>query len=176
MAIYTRDLTDPALRLYRRLSFEPISDGPYRSSYTDTDLADIPSAEFDLVCSTNGFFVWIADLAALFGEVQRILKPGGFYVFYDIHPFQRPWGDMEGEPTVDKAYGDTGPFSDSEDGPFNFHWTMGDLLNALADAGLSLSRLRECPPKEGSSWDGTWYFQAGLPVWLIGAAQKIAIE
>lgn len=35
------------------------------------DLASIPDAGFDMVCSTNGFFVWIADLAGVFAEVNR---------------------------------------------------------------------------------------------------------
>ena len=46
------------------------------------DLAPIPDIEFDLVCSTNGFFVWIADLAGVFAEANRVLKPGGHYIFY----------------------------------------------------------------------------------------------
>ena len=49
------------------------------------------NAEFDLVFSSNGFFVWIADLQLVLSEIFRILRPGGQYVFYDIHPFQRPW-------------------------------------------------------------------------------------
>ena len=137
-----------------------------------THLANIKSSEFDLVCSTNGFFVWIADLGALFAEVQRILKPDGLYAFYDIHPFQRPWDESNDVPAVAKPYYDTGPYADSESGPFYFHWMMGDLLNALADAGLSLRRLRECPDKDGSNWQGRWYPDAGLPIWLLAAAQK----
>ena len=58
------------------------------------DLGAIASAEFDLVFSSNGFFVWIADLQLVFSEIYRILRPGGHYVFYDIHPFQRPWKDQ----------------------------------------------------------------------------------
>ena len=45
------------------------------------DLGFAADATFDLVCSTNGFFVWIADLGAVFREASRILKPGGAYVF-----------------------------------------------------------------------------------------------
>ena len=40
------------------------------------DLAPLGDAEFDLVCSTNGFFVWISDLSAVFGETSRILASG----------------------------------------------------------------------------------------------------
>ena len=41
------------------------------------DLAPLPDNTFDLVCSTNGFFVWISQPARVFEAVQRVLKPGG---------------------------------------------------------------------------------------------------
>ena len=147
------------------------------------DLSSLGSAAFDLVCSTNGFFVWIADLDAVFGEVHRILRPGGHCVFYDIHPFQRPWKDLRTATEMEKSYFDTGPFARSEEGPHSFHWTMADLLNALAEAGLSLRRLRELPAADSRYWEGTGYApgtqpglldwrtnpMAGLPVWLLVA-------
>lgn len=58
-----------------------------------TDVRALPHGSFDLVVSTNGFFVWIAEPAALFTAVHAVLMRGGVYVFYDIHPFQRPWAD-----------------------------------------------------------------------------------
>ena len=61
-----------------------------------SDMRDLEDSSFDLVCSSNGFFVWISDLESVFSEVFRILKPGGCYVFYDIHPFRRPWESHKG--------------------------------------------------------------------------------
>jgi hypothetical protein len=76
-----------------------------------------------------------------------------------------------------KPYFDSGPFQGSE-GQINYHWTMADLLNALTDAGLTLSKIRETPAKP-RYWEGwpellDWKVNplAGLPVWLIVAAQK----
>ena len=77
-------------------------------------LSHIGNAEFDLVFSSNGFFVWIADLQAVFREIFRILRPGGHYVFYDIHPFQRPWKDQTMPIEVAKSYWETGPFRNEE--------------------------------------------------------------
>ena len=121
--------------------------------------------------------------SAVFGEVHRILRPGGHCVFYDIHPFQRPWKDLRTATEMEKSYFDTGPFARSEEGPHSFHWTMADLLNALAEAGLSLRRLRELPAADSRYWEGTGYApgtqpglldwrtnpMAGLPVWLLVA-------
>ncbi len=151
-----------------------------------TDLAAVADRSFDLVCSTNGFFVWIADLRAVYGEVFRILRPGGYYVFYDVHPFQRPWEDRNMSIEVDKPYWHTGPFRDEKEGTFEFNWTMADLLNPAADAGLVLRRILERPAGDSSFWEGTSYLpgnndglldwkenpKAALPVWLSAALQR----
>ena len=110
---------------------------------------------FDLVCSTNGFFVWIADLGAVFREVSRILKPGGAYVFYDIHPFMRPWKDQVMPIEMEKPYWETGPFQGSADGSFGFNWTLADLLNPLAQAGLTLKKVLESPAQDSRFWQGS---------------------
>ena len=154
-----------------------------------TNLQSLGDSGFDLVCSTNGFFIWIADLGSLFNEVHRILRPQGFYVFYDIHPFQRPWKDELSVIEMQKPYFRTGPFSKSEEGPYTFHWTMGDLLNPLAEAGFTLRRMCESAAENSRFWEGTGYLPgsqpslldwkinplAGIPVWLTVAAQKIPI-
>jgi ubiquinone/menaquinone biosynthesis C-methylase UbiE len=150
------------------------------------DLTPLPSETFDLVCSTNGFFVWIAQPARVFSEVRRILKSGGCYIFYDIHPFQRPWRDQVNPIQMEKPYWDTGPYTDDADGTFEFNWTLADLLNPLAEAGLVLRRIIESPAKDARFWEGHSYEpgmnstlmdwrgnpRAGLPVWLTVCAQN----
>ena len=152
-----------------------------------TDLEPLADGTFDLVCSTNGFFVWIADLRGVYREVHRILKPGGYYVFYDVHPFQRPWAERTRPIEVDKPYWQTGPFRDEKDGTFEFNWTLGDILNPAADAGLVLRRILERPAGDSSFWEGSSYLPgkneglldwkdnplAALPVWLSAALQRL---
>lgn len=157
------------------------------------DLAPLPDDAFDLVCSTNGLFVWIARPDQVFASVHRILKPGGFYVFYDIHPFQRPWSDeiladTGGPLRMAKPYWDTGPtVEDDESGrSYEYNWALADLLNPLAEAGLVLRRIGESPARDPRFWEGHSYEpgidaglmdwrrnpRAGLPVWLTVCAQK----
>ena len=154
------------------------------------DLTPLSDNAFDLVCSTNGFFVWIARPDRVFAAVRRVLRPGGIYVFYDIHPFQRPWKgqgrtDRVQPLEMSKSYWDTGPYTD-EDGSFEYNWTLTDLLNPLADAGLVLKQIAESPSKDPRFWEGHAYepgldsglmewrrnHRAGLPVWLTVCAQK----
>ena len=153
-----------------------------------TLLEGIPDRTFDLVCSSNGFFVWIAELGRVFAQVQRILKPGGFYIAYDIHPFQRPWKDQATPLEMEKPYTTTGPFVEADHGEtcYEFNWRMCDLLNPLLDAGLTLRHLGESSPKDARFWEGNDYTpgtdpglqdwqrnpRAGLPVWLTVVAGK----
>ena len=150
------------------------------------DLTPVGDAEFDLVFSSNGFFVWIADLHAVFSEIFRILRPGGHYVFYDIHPFQRPWKDQTRPIEVEKSYWETGPFENQEDGTFEFNWTLADILNPLAASGLILRRILESPAKDSRFWQNRSYLpgtdeslldwnenpRAALPVWLTATVRK----
>ena len=150
------------------------------------DLSDVLSASFDLVCSTNGFFVWIAELALVFASVMRVLRPGGHYIFYDIHPFQRPWANDVGETAMVKPYWDVGPGPDPAEGTYQFAWTLADLLNPLVDSGLVLNRIVESPAASSRSWQDYSYEpatddtlndwrrnpRAGLPVWLTVCAAK----
>ncbi len=105
-------------------------------------LEGVPSEAYDFVYTSNGVHVWINDLAAMYRNIARVLKPGGRYVLFEIHPFQRPFdGRLWEQPTVKKPYDCTGPFESEQD--VTFGWRLQDILNALLDAGLSMRRLEE---------------------------------
>jgi hypothetical protein len=116
------------------------------------------------------------------------LKPGGFYIFYDVHPFQRPWKDQVTPLEMEKPYTASGPF-ENRDRPeisYEYHWRLSDLLNPLLDAGLLLRQVCESPAPDSRFWEGHSYLagqdaqlldwqmnpRAGLPVWLSVAGQK----
>jgi len=153
-----------------------------------TALEGIGEGEFDLMYSSNGFFVWIAEPGRVFQQVHRVLRPGGFYIFYDVHPFQRPWKDQITPLEMENPYTATGPFEYEGYGQTNyqFHWRLCDLINPLLEAGLVLRCLAESPARNARFWEGISYTpgldqslldwrnnpRAGLPVWLTVAAQK----
>lgn len=150
------------------------------------DLEPLQTGRFDMVCSTNGFLVWIADLVAVFRSVIRVLRAGGVYIFYDVHPFQRPWGDDVSSATMERSYWDIGPHRDAKCDSFEFTWTVSHILNALADAGLVIRRMAESPASSPRFWQdhsyesasdetlNDWHRnpRAGLPVWLTVCSQK----
>jgi SAM-dependent methyltransferase len=153
-----------------------------------TILGGIGEGEFDLVCSSNGFFVWIAEPGRVFQQVHRVLRPRGFYIFYDVHPFLRPWKDQISPLEMERPYTETGSFEFEGYGQTNyqFHWRVCDLINPLLDSGLILRKLAESPAKDARFWEGISYTpgadpglldwrnnpRAGLPSWLTVAAQK----
>ena len=153
-----------------------------------SDLATVAGGAFDLVCSSNGFFVWIAEPLRVLSEVHRVLQVGGYYIFYDVHPFLRPWKDQIWPIQMQKPYFETGPFTSDQGGRsvYEFHWTLQDILNALVEAGLSLRRMAESPAADARFWQDHSYLpgtdeslldwrrnpRAGLPVWLTVAAEN----
>jgi hypothetical protein len=86
------------------------------------------------------------------------------------------------------SYWDTGPYTDGE-GASEFNWTLADLVNPLAGAGLILRQIMESPAKDPRFWEGHSYGsgadstlmdwqenpRAGLPVWLTVCAQKMGL-
>jgi len=152
------------------------------------NLALFTDNRFDMVFSSNGFYVWIADLLGVLSEIMRILRPRGYYIFYDVHPFQRPWNRSNVERIeMVKSYWEVGPTVDEGSNThYEFHHTMADLVNAIADAGLFIRKMVESPPSDSRFWQdfsyesGTdqrvmdWQInpRTGLPAWLTLVTQK----
>lgn len=108
------------------------------------DLPDIKSGEYDMVFTSEGVHVWISDLDSMYRNIARVLKTGGAYINFEIHPFTRPFAYEDGKPesmkiAVQKPYNMTGPFDEGT----TYHWRMQDILNAVASADLNLRRLDE---------------------------------
>lgn len=107
---------------------------------TDTmTLEGIADGSYDLVYTSNGVHVWINDLPAMYRSICRVLRPGGWDLLYDIHPFLRPFDDHL---TLIKPYDAVGPFEDEQ--TVTFGWRIQDIVNALLGAGLQLRQMEEC--------------------------------
>jgi SAM-dependent methyltransferase len=109
-----------------------------------TELSRIPDRTYDLVYTSNGTLSWIDDVDRMYRGVSRVLKPGGFSVMYDLHPFNRPFsGEAWQAPRIVKSYHDVFP---------DLHWRLQDLVNAQIRAGLSLCEVAELPAADASFW------------------------
>jgi hypothetical protein len=120
----------------------------------------------------------------VFTEIHRVLRPGGRYVFYDVHPFQRPLNLDNDRVAIEKSYWSIGPHVDGD--TFEFHWTVADLFNALLKSGMTVTTVRESAPRGARYWIDGHYDRAetddamatsplsALPAWLTVASARFS--
>jgi ubiquinone/menaquinone biosynthesis C-methylase UbiE len=117
-------------------------------------------AAFDaVVCCL--VFEHIDDLDAAIGEVARVLRPGGRFVFCLNHPLlQTPGSGWIDDQMIEppEQYWRVGPYlteqavvEQVEKGVFIrfVHRPLGRYVNTMADHGLRLERMLEPPPPPG---------------------------
>ena len=113
-------------------------------------LGELPDDQYDSVYTSNGVHVWIDDLRSMYKNIRRVLKKGGNYLLYDIHPFGRPFSydDVANSKNIiiQKPYDQTGPHGD------NYHWRVSDMVNAMIAAGLRVTQLEEMFAEYGTYW------------------------
>jgi len=147
------------------------------------ELSRIESGAYDLVYTSNGTHSWIPEPGRMYQSICRVLKPNGYSIMYDMHPFQRPFtGEPWKEPQICKAYNDTMP---------SCHWRVQDLINAMISAGLTIREMAELGAVNASFWytydeliqqsgerlqsinDWRKNPMAALPAWISIISQKI---
>ena len=105
-------------------------------------LDQIEDGKYDLVYTSNGVHVWINDLTSMYQNFHRALKNGGYYIFFETHPMNRPFDQTTYEIKIKKPYEDVGPFID-RDGEITYGWRTQDLVNAILTAGFRLKEMQE---------------------------------
>ena len=130
-----------------------------------SDVLDTPAeldATADLVYTGRGSLLWLQDLDAWAAVVKRLLVPGGRLVLFEGHPFE--WlvdGDEDGHwqltdydyfagPEASRGWSpgfiDHLSIPDAEQHwKFSRAWTLGEVVTAVAGAGLRVERLVEYP-------------------------------
>lgn len=123
---------------------------------------DIPASfdrQFDLLFISVGTLGWMPDLRGFFATTQRLLKPGGWLVLYEMHPLLDMFEgeDKSDPPPLRHSYFRTEPYCDtggldyygfsSYESSVNywFHHTLGDILQTCLEQDFSLQRFQEYP-------------------------------
>lgn len=129
---------------------------------------------FDIVYCAYGAVCWLHDLQAWANGVAAILRPGGRFVLVEFHPvsnmFDADWQFARaypsgGRPMVLPGVGDYvgasaggltpsgfAPGIDHFDNPepcVLYQWGVGEVVTALAGAGLRITALHEYPYSNG---------------------------
>jgi SAM-dependent methyltransferase len=130
---------------------------------------------FDVVYGSYGVVCWLPDLQAWAEDIASVLRPGGRFVIVDFHPvammFDEHWNHVYayysgGELLTDddgvgdyvaEAGGGLTPAGFVEgvsdfDNPQRCHlfrWGLGEVVTAVAGAGLRITVLQEYPYSNG---------------------------
>ena len=136
-------------------------------SYVVAEVPRVPLASgcTELVYTGKGALIWLRDLDAWAREVARLLRPGGHLVVHEAHPLVPLWTWDADEPRVrpDRSYFAGSHVNDSFPalGAVEWQWSLGELVTALASAGLAVQRLAEHPEPfwrpgdvDAAAWDG----------------------
>ena len=152
------DFSEEAVSLARSLS----EDLGIDARFVVANVYDLPSAldgRFDVVFTSYGALTWLPDLERWAEVIAHFLEPGGFFYIVDSHPFGNVFHDEEDaeelRPFCPYSTRGAGPLefppgSTYTDGPEEqygptFEWahSVGDILNALISAGLTIEFFHE---------------------------------
>jgi SAM-dependent methyltransferase len=103
----------------------------------------------DLVYTGKGALIWMRDITAWAVDMARLLRPGGTLFVYEGHPAVPLWTWDEDEPRIrpDRSYFCETFVNDSfpANGAVEWQWTLGQIVTAVARAGLEIRHLAEYP-------------------------------
>jgi SAM-dependent methyltransferase len=132
-------------------------------------------------------FEHIVEFAEAIGEVARVLRRGGRFLFFLNHPLlQTPGSGWIDDHILEEQYWRIGPYlldDESEEEvapgvclPF-IHRPLSRYVNAMADRGLLVERMEEPAPPEGFLERAAEYREAAtIPRLLFLAARKLGAE
>lgn len=124
------------------------------------DLPRLLEGQFDIVYTSYGVLCWLPDLSKWGAIISHFLRPGGFFYVVEGHPVLSVFDNSNtatrlevtqsyfhnSEPIRWEPEGDYAE-RDAEVTHFSYEWThsLGDIVNALIDAGLRIEFLHEFP-------------------------------
>jgi SAM-dependent methyltransferase len=122
---------------------------------------------FDIVFTGGGAIVWLPDLQEWAKVIAQLLRPSGQLILNEEHPIASCMEVQDGLIRIVDDYFGRRPevylgwshFSGGEHATqkkYEFTWPLGDIVTALAQAGLRIERLEERPSQEG------WRFEEKL--------------
>ncbi|MER7279086.1 class I SAM-dependent methyltransferase [Dactylosporangium sp. NPDC000244] len=109
--------------------------------------APLRSGCADLVYTGKGALIWQPDIQAWARDAARLLRPSGHLFVYEEHPAHPLWTWDVDEPRIraNRGYFERTYASDTfpGEGATVWLWTLGEIVTAVVDAGLTVRHLSE---------------------------------
>jgi SAM-dependent methyltransferase len=192
------DISDEAIEFARMLSTG--SGIAARFERADVfDWLAATTEQFDIAFSSYGAIIWLSDLARWARGIARVLAPGGRFVLVEFHPMLNLFDDdgvigtgpgkgggggridwpqgigdyvaaSEGALPAGEHVASATPFKNPE-AAHEWEWSIAEVVDALARAGLRVETLREWSYSNGCKFfpnmvalpDRRWALAAGSP-------------
>ena len=142
------------------LAKQKAADAGLSARFIAADIYQLPSflfeERFDIVFTGGGAIVWLPDLQRWAEIIARLLEPSGRFLLEEEHPIGGCMEVQDGQVMITSDYFGRTPevslgwshFSGTDDAAqtkYEFSWPLGDVVTALAQAGLRIERLDESP-------------------------------
>ncbi len=137
------------------------------ASFIRSDVYDLPRVlheRFDIVYTSRGVLGWLPDIEAWAQVAASCVRPGGFFYITEIHPIAQVFNDDEGvtelklrypyfsqaEPLAFPTQGSYADRMATVEQEYEYGWNhgLGEIVSALAGAGLRIEYLHEFPFNE----------------------------
>jgi SAM-dependent methyltransferase len=135
------------------------------ATFIESDVYRLPEvldATFDLVYTADGVLGWLPDIARWGELVARYVRPGGRFYILEVHPVVQAFADEgvgpgelrlgypyweHADPIVVPTQGSYADRAAHVETPVEHSWDhgLGEIVTALATAGLRIEALREYP-------------------------------
>ncbi len=152
------DFSEEAIALAGRLNDRLGLDARFLCSDIYDASEALDGAQFDIVYTSYGVLCWLPDLTRWAALISASLKQGGTFYMVEFHPvtfmheavggqlaIRYPYFDREA-----RSYESRTTYTGDDDElahPVSYQWqhTLGDIINALIGAGLTLEYVHEFP-------------------------------
>ena len=155
------DFSERGIELARSVAAEIGIDARFLVSNV-YDLPQNLEGDFDVVYTSRGVLGWLPDVRAWAKVIAHFVRPGGIFYITEVHPVIQSFetegvapGELQlrypywehAEPLTFEVHGSYAePMADVQNmTEYGWNHGLGEIVTALADAGLRIDSLREYP-------------------------------
>lgn len=148
------DISDKGIELAKKLNLDLNLDAQFVCCNV-LETSKYVSEMFDIVFTSYGTIGWLPDLKPWAKMIAERLKPDGFFYIVEFHPIAwmfdytvsppvMKYGYQQKEAIYEEYEGTyANPSSDMISKEFGWNHSLGEVVTALADAGLHIEYLKE---------------------------------